>query len=51
MQPPDLNRLLAYHVRLGLAHVVENPGRMVTTLIIIVDEDYPEDVVPAQVIP
>lgn len=49
MRPPELARVLAYRVRLGVAHVVENPGRFVSTLIIIVDEDDPEDVVPAQV--
>jgi mannose-6-phosphate isomerase-like protein (cupin superfamily) len=50
MAPPELTRVLAYHVRLGVAHVVENPGPFVSTLIIIVDEDHPEDVVPAEVI-
>lgn len=51
MVPPELNRVLAYRPRLGVAHVVENPGSHVSTLIIVVDEDRPEDAVPAEVIP
>lgn len=51
MLPPELTRVLAYRVRLGVAHVVENPGNLTSTLIIIVDEDRPDDLVPAHVIP
>ena len=51
MQPPDLTRVLAYRVRLGVAHMVENPGPSISTLIIIVNEDRPEDVVPAELWP
>ena len=41
--------VMAYRAKLGVSHMVENPGPERVTLIIIVDEDDPTDVCPSNV--
>ena len=47
MRAPSLDRILAYQVERGVVHSVENPGDSTVTLLVVVDEDNPDDVVPA----
>jgi hypothetical protein len=49
MVPASLNQLRAYHPKLGVTHMVENPSNRLATLIIVVDRNDPSDVFPLPV--
>lgn len=49
MLPVSLNRINAYHPKLGVTHMVENPSPRMATLIIVVDHNNPGDVFPLAV--
>jgi oxalate decarboxylase/phosphoglucose isomerase-like protein (cupin superfamily) len=49
ISPASLSEVKAYHVKLGIPHMVENPERHRATLVIVVDRDDPSDVYPASV--
>jgi len=49
MLPASRSEIRAYRAKLGVPHIVENPGPHRIALIIIVDRDNPEDIHPAEV--
>lgn len=51
MTPISRDEVRAYRPKLGVSHVVENPGPERITLIIVVDKDDPSDVIPDPLFP
>ncbi|MCG3119029.1 MAG: hypothetical protein ALAOOOJD_01357 [bacterium] len=49
MLPASLSQINAYHPKLGVTHMVENPSPRMATLIIVVDQNDPDDVFPLAV--
>lgn len=49
LSPLSLTQARAYRAKLGVPHMVENPNPYRATLIIVVDRDDPNDIVPAPV--
>jgi len=49
LPPASLSRVMACGAKLGVPHMVENPGPHTATLIIVVDHDDATDAVPAPV--